>query len=163
MSEEGELVFVVSCAYFCWCVTGDGVPMKEKWVVYKYVILLILTMLGIATIFFISSPQVEGTKRWATYTGVLLEFDIDCSQCCHPSSYFRINTSDGVKSELIGDCDEGLEHLVRVGQVYTIQVEPYPEPYAITRSLGEPGYFWAVQIDWIKDLSGRIIYGSEWL
>jgi len=129
----------------------------------KWFIVFFFAVLAISTgVLQFVSPQVNGTKRWATYTGTLLEFDIDCSQCCHPSSGFRINTSNGIKSELIGDCDESIEHLVHIGSVYTIRVEPYAEPYAITRKFGEPSSYWAVQIDWIKDSNGNVIYGSEW-
>jgi len=109
------------------------------------------------------NPLVSGTKRWATYKGVLLEFDIDCEQCCHAQSYFRINTSNGVKSESIVDCNEELEYKVHVGRVYTIRIEPFAEQYSSTRKFGEPSAYWAVVIDWIKDSNGNVIYGNEWI
>ena len=112
---------------------------------------------------FIYNPMINGNKRWETYTGVLLSFDIDCEQCCHPSSGFSMDTSNGIVGELIGNCDENLEHLVHVGSTYTIRLEPYAEPYAITRKFGEPQAFWAISIDWIKDSNGNVIYGNEWI
>jgi len=137
----------------------NGSKTKEI-IPFKYDMFFLLTIAVIVGFIFISSmwnPTVSGTKRWATYTGTVLVFEIDCSQCCHPSSGFSINTSDGIRGELIGDCDESLNGLIHVGQVYTIRVEPYAEPYASSR-----GSYWAVQIDWIKDSGGNVIYGSEW-
>jgi hypothetical protein len=122
------------------------------------IFITILVIVGLSRAY----GQTSGTPRWVVYTGILTEFDIDCSQCCHPSSYFRMNTTNGIISELIGDCDLDLEHLVTIGHVYTIRIEPYAEPYAATHAWGEPGAFWAVQIDWIKDYSGRVIYGNEY-
>jgi hypothetical protein len=117
----------------------------------------VIALIILLLVFTVWQPFVEGEKRWATYTGELLEFDIDCEQCCHPSSWFRINTSKGVVTEGIGDCDESIELLVEVGKVYTIRIEPYAEPYAVGT-----GSFWAVCLDWIKDSDGNVIYGSEW-
>jgi len=128
-------------------------------------------MMGFATAFMIlfvigyllnDNIMVQGERRWATYTGVIVEFDIDCEQCCHPSSYFWINTSDGGVEELVGNCDANLENIVHVGEVYTIRIEPYAEPYAIYGGFGEPTGWWAVKIDWVKDSNGNVIYGSEW-
>lgn len=128
-------------------------------------------IMGIATAFMLlfvigcllnDNIMVQGERRWATYTGVIVEFDIDCEQCCHPSSYFWINTSDGVVEELVGNCDASLENVVHIGEVYTIRIEPYAEPYAIYRGFGEPDSYWAVKIDWVKDSNGNVIYGSEW-
>ena len=129
--------------------------MKKIWIY----ILAVITILGLISIW---QPFVAGEKRWATYTGVLVEFDIDCSQCCHPSSYFRINTSNGIKSKGISNCDEHIENLVNIGEVYTIRIEPYAEPFGITHNWDEPSFFWAVCIDWVKDANGNIVYGSEW-
>ena len=108
------------------------------------------------------NPLVNGEKRWATYTGEIIEFSIDCEQCCHPASYFKINTSDGLVSELIGDCDKSLESIVKVGRIYTIRIQPYAEQYAISPRWGQPSAYWGVCIDWIKDSSGYIVYGNEW-
>lgn len=133
-----------------------------KWETLFWFAIVFIIILGIISIFSLF-PRTNGTQRWATYTGTLLEFNIDCSQCCHPSSSFHINTSDGVKGEFIGDCDENLEHVLHVGNVYTIRIEPYQEPYAITVDWGEPAYFWAVHIDWVKDANGVILWGSDWI
>jgi hypothetical protein len=134
------------------------------WEDNKWFIVLFFAIFAIVTGVMSSSfnPLVSGTKRWATYTGVIMEFDIDCEQCCHAQSGFRINTSSGVKSEGIVDCDEDLENLVHIGRVYTIRIEPFAEPYAITHKFGEPSSYWAVCIDWIKDSNGNVIYGNEW-
>lgn len=128
----------------------------------------ILIPVGIVTAIFIFnnfiwSPMVNGEKRWEIYTGTILGFEIDCEECCHPNSELLINTSNGVVHEFIGDCDESIEHLVCIGNFYTIRLEPYAEPYAITRKFGEPGSFWCVKIDWIKDVNGNVIYGNEWI
>jgi len=136
----------------------SGGLITLKWVLIPVIIVIILFIFSN----FIYNPMVGGTKRWATYTGTLVELDIDCEECCHPSSYLRISTSNGIKSELIGNCDENLEHLVHVGNVYTIRLEPYAEPFAILRPLPEPQSYWAICIDWIKNANGDVIYGSEW-
>ena len=132
----------------------------NKWYVVGF-FALIAIITGIMSSSF--NLLVSGTKRWATYNGVLLEFDIDCEQCCHAQSYFRINTSTGIKTEGIVNCDENLEHLVHVGRVYTIRIEPFAEQYSSTRKFGEPSAYWAVVIDWIKDSNGNVIYGNEWI
>jgi hypothetical protein len=126
------------------------------------IIIVMVIVISFSSIF-IWNPMVDGTKRYATYTGVLVELDIDCSQCCHPSSGFSMNTSGGVVHELIGDCDDHLEHIVHVGNVYTIRLEPYAESYAISKHFGEPTSFWSVKIDWIKDSNGNVIWGNEWI
>jgi hypothetical protein len=140
---------------------------KEKSVIKQKQFPLAVFIIGIAIVITLLSSiccltVVQGERRWATYTGVIVEFDIDCDQCCHPSSYFWINTSDGVVEELVGNCDANLENIVHVGEVYTIRIEPYAEPYAIYGGFGEPTGWWAVKIDWVKDSNGNVIYGSEW-
>jgi hypothetical protein len=125
--------------------------------IWHFIIPIALVIIAVVVCSF-WQPTVNGTKRWETYTGVLLSFDIDCEQCCHASSGFSINTSTGVQRERILDCDEDLEHIVHVGNVYTIRLEPYAEPYASTT-----GSYWAVTIDWIKDVNGNVIYGNEWI
>lgn len=131
----------------------------------RIIISIIATIiLFILTISFYSyQPFVEGERRYATYTGVVLEFEINCYQCCHPASHFSINTTNGIKSELIGNCDDDLQYLIHTGNIYTIKIEPYAEPYAITHSFGEPGSYWAVKIDWVKDSNNNIIWGNEWI
>ena len=126
-------------------------------ITWKWILIPVGIVVAIFIISNVWTPFINGTKRWETYTGTLLSFDIDCDLCCHPSSGFSMNTSGGVVRELIGNCDENIEHVVNVGSVYTIRLEPYAEPYAATT-----GSYWAVAIDWIKDVNGNVIYGSEW-
>jgi hypothetical protein len=137
---------------------AGGLIHPWKWILIP--IIIVITIFIFSN--YIWNPMVSGTKRWETYTGVLLSFDIDCDQCCHPSSGFSMNTSSGIVHESIGNCDENLEHLVHVGSTYTIRLEPYAEPYAVSRKLGEPNSFWHIQIDWIKNVNGDVIYGNEW-
>jgi len=121
------------------------------------VFVIILVAVVISVSFTLPDIMTEGEKRWETYSGTVKEFWVNCDTCCHPSSYFVIKTSRGTITEYIGNCDEDLNSLITVGDYYTIRLEPYAEPYASTT-----GSYWAVKIDWIKDSSNTVIYGSDW-
>ena len=128
----------------------------------KWLIVGIVIITAFCLVFGVWQPFTAGERRWVTYTGVITEFVVDCEECCHPSSYFRINTSDGIKTEGIGDCDKTLNCLIEVGKVYTIRLEPYAEPSALTHPFGETNAWWSVKIDWIKDANDNVIYGNDW-
>jgi len=138
--------------------------MKES--LQDFLHLLFLIGITLVIFFYLSLgiyPICDGEREWFYYDGILLEFDIDCEECCHPSSGFKIYDfiTKRNHSHLIMDCDKNLEDIMIVGNRYQIKLEPCAEPYAITRSIGEPSCHWCVHIDYVK-YEGSVIYGWEW-
>jgi len=132
---------------------GELKDMLERYWTVPLITIIIVIIIG----FVLPDIMTEGEKRWETYSGTIKEFNVNCDLCCHPSSYFVIETSRGTITEHIMTCDESLNSLIKEGNYYTIRLEPFAEPYA-----SRTGSFWDVTIDWIKDSSNTVIYGCDW-
>lgn len=130
---------------------NETINSKYMWTIFIVVIFVLIIS------FVLPDMMVDGEKRWETYRGTVKEFWVNCDTCCHPSSYFVIKTSRGTITEHFSSCDENLNDLIKIGSFYTIHLEPFAEPNAATT-----GSTWWVTIDWIKDSSNTIIYGSDW-
>ena len=111
-------------------------------------------------IVFISSffPNCDGEKEWSHYTGKLQYIDIDCEWCCHSMSWLKFYNKSRIP---IYNCDESLED-IPVNQTYTIYLQPFSEPYAVTRNSWEPSCFWVQVIDYIEDENGTVVWGNKW-
>ena len=95
-----------------------------------------------------------GEREFSEYAGVLEEIHIDCSQCCHASSYFKLQ---GKKPVQIFNCEEEL-NFIPLNKTYTFYLEPYPEPRGVTNG----GCFWVQVIYRIVDEDHSVVWESRW-
>jgi len=108
--------------------------------------------------FVVYYPGCDGEKKWSKYHGELEYIIIDCEQCCHASSGFKMKGQRGV---YICTCDESLMD-IPVNETYTIYLHPVQDSYAVTRSWCEPSCFWTQSIDYIEDEQGNVVWGWKW-
>jgi len=114
---------------------------------------IIMVAVIIALPYFIKGP-IEGEKVWSHHTGILEWVDVDSDTCCHCRCWIKLENQTKLWTV---DCNDDLENMFTIGEVYTFYLQPCEEMYAATT-----GSYWDQCIDYVEDGDGNVVYGWKW-